>query len=81
MSRPFIPMTAKWRAEFIAPRGPRDLPEIGTSAPDFELPYARFFVNAEGQEQVEYGRSLRLSSLRGQPVVLDLTRIVSDRFF
>lgn len=80
-SRPFIPMTRKWRSEFIAPHGPGELPALGEPAPDFELPYARFFVDAEGQEQVEYGHTLRLSALRGQPVVLNLTRIVSDRFF
>lgn len=81
MSRPFLPMTAKWREEFVAPRGPGELPAIGTLAPDFELPYARFFIDEGGEERVEYGRTLRLSSLRGKPVVLDLTRIVSDRFF
>ncbi len=81
MSRPFIPLTAKWRSEFVTPHGPRELPAIGTPAPDFDLPYARFFINAAGREQVEYGRTMRLSALRGQPVVLNLTRIVSDRFF
>lgn len=81
MSRPIIPLTGKWRSEFVRPRPPGELPPIGAAAPDFELPYARFFVNSDGVEQVEYGRALRLSNLRGQPVVLNLTRIVSDRFF
>ena len=79
--RPTIPMTKKWASEFVAPRGPRTLPPLDEPAPDFELPYAQFFVDAHGQEQVEYGRTLRLSSFQGQPVVLELTRIVSDRFF
>ncbi len=81
MSRPILPMTAQWRSEFIRPRGPSNVPEVGELAPDFELPYARFFINADGTEQVEYGQTLRLSNLRGQPTVLNLTRIVSDRFF
>lgn len=80
--RPFMPMTDKWREEFTKPRGPKNVPQPGEYAPDFELPYAQFKVNAEsGEEQVEYGRKLKLSSLRGRPVVLNLTRIVSDRFF
>lgn len=76
-----MPMTDQWRKEFVRPRGPANVPPVGSLAPDFELPYARFFVDANGQEQVEYGKTLRLSSLRGRPVVLNLTRIVSDRFF
>jgi peroxiredoxin len=74
-------MTRKWASEFVAPRGPRELLPLGEPAPDFELPSAQYVVNADGQEQVRYGETLRLSSLRGQPVVLELTRIVSDRFF
>lgn len=81
MARPIIPLTSKWRSEFVRPRPPGTLPPVGELAPDFELPYARFFINSDGAEQVEYGRTLRLSDLRGQPVVLNLTRIVSDRFF
>lgn len=81
MARPFMPMTNKWRSEFLAPHGPGELSALGEPAPDFELPYAQFFINAEGREQVEYGKTLRLSKLRGQPVTLVLTRIVSDRFF
>jgi hypothetical protein len=81
MARAFIPMTSKWREEFVRPRGPANVPQPGEEAPDFTLPYARFFRDEGGREQVEYGRSLRLSELRGRPVVLNLTRIVSDRFF
>lgn len=81
MARPFIPMTQKWRDEFVRPRGPANVPQPGAVAPDFALPYARFFRDEAGDEQVEYGRTLRLSELRGRPVVLNLTRIVSDRFF
>ena len=81
MARPFMPMTDKWRHEFIRPRGPQAVPAVGSLAPDFTLPYARTIIRADGTEQVEYGRSLSLSALRGQPVVLNLTRIVSDRFF
>jgi peroxiredoxin len=74
-------MTEKWRAEFVRPRGPANVPQVGEEAPDFTLPYARYFRDAAGEDKVEYGRTLRLSELRGQPVVLNLTRIVSDRFF
>ena len=79
--RPFIPMTNKWREEFLQPRGPQNVPQVGQPAPDFELPYAVMLHDERGEPRVEYGRKLRLSSLRGQPVVLNLTRIVSDRFF
>jgi hypothetical protein len=81
MARPYIPMTKKWREEFVRPRGPANVPQPGEVAPDFELPYARFFRDESGADQVEYGRTLRLSELRGKPVVLNLTRIVSDSFF
>lgn len=81
MSRAFIPMTSKWRQEFIQPRGPVNVPQPGDLAPDFRLPYARYRRNAQGEEEVEYGNTLQLSALRGKPVVLNLTRIVSDRFF
>lgn len=81
MARPFIPMTDKWRQEFVRPRGPESVPPVGSAAPDFTLPYARFQRGPDGAEQVEYGRTLTLSALRGRPVVLNLTRIVSDRFF
>lgn len=81
MSRPFLPMTGQWRKEFVRPRGPDGVPEVGTPAPDFTLPSARVFRSASGEEQVEYGRAITLSALRGRPVVLSLTRIVSDRFF
>jgi hypothetical protein len=74
-------MTEKWRNEFVAPRGPANVPAVGEEAPDFALPSARLFTDAEGKQQVEYGRIIQLSALRGQPVVLDLSRIVSDRFF
>jgi peroxiredoxin len=74
-------MTKKWQAEFVRPRGPANVPQVGDEAPDFTLPYARFFRDDAGEDKVEYGRSLRLSDLRGRPVVLNLTRIVSDRFF
>lgn len=81
MARPFLPMTSKWRNEFVRPRGPADVPQPGDEAPDFTLPFARFFYDETGEGKIEYGRTLRLSELRGRPVVLDLTRIVSDRFF
>lgn len=81
MARPFIPMHAKWRREFIQPRGPQDVPQAGTPAPDFTLPYARVRRSPGGEDQVEYGRTITLSALRGRPVVLNLSRIVSDRFF
>lgn len=81
MARPILPMTDKWRREFIQPRGPSNVPQVGEVAPDFTLPYALLTRNAEDEEQVEYGRTLTLSALRGRPVVLNLTRIVSDRFF
>jgi hypothetical protein len=74
-------MTRQFGAEFVRPHGPANVPQVGTAAPDFALPYARFFRDEAGQDQVEYGRTLRLSELRGRPVVLNLTRIVSDRFF
>ncbi len=74
-------MTDKWREEFTRPRGPEAVPQVGAAAPDFTLPYARLVRAADGSEQVEYGRTLTLSALRGRPVVLNLTRIVSDRFF
>jgi hypothetical protein len=80
MARPFLPMTGQWRREFVRPRGPENVPPVGTSAPDFSLPYAQIIDGREGP-QVEYGRTLSLSQLRGRPVVLNLTRIVSDRFF
>jgi hypothetical protein len=79
--RPFIPMTSQWRSEFVSPRGPKNVPQPGQPAPDFELPYARYFVNDQGEEQVEYGKTMRLSDFEGRPVILNLTRIVSDRFF
>ncbi|MEI7768872.1 MAG: hypothetical protein WCI67_02735 [Chloroflexales bacterium] len=81
MARPLIPMTGKFGAEFVRPRGPANVPQVGAAAPDFTLPYARFYRDEAGQDQVEYGRTMRLSDLRGRPVVLNLTRIVSDRFF
>lgn len=81
MDRPFLPMTDKWRREFVRPRGPHGVPQPGDAAPDFTLPYAQVLVGTDGEERVEYGRTLTLSALRGQPVVLNLTRIVSDRFF
>jgi hypothetical protein len=74
-------MTRKWQAEFVRPRGPANVPQVGEEAPDFALPYARFFRDEAGEDKVEYGNTMRLSALRGRPVVLDLTRIVSDRFF
>lgn len=81
MARPFIPMTETWRREFVRPRGPGGVPQVGEEAPDFTLPYAQLVRGPAGEEQVEYGRELTLSGLRGRPVVLNLTRIVSDRFF
>lgn len=81
MARPFMPMTDKWRREFVRPRGPEGVPQVGELAPDFTLPYARYAIGPDGEPQVEYGRTLTLSALRGRPVVLNLTRIVSDRFF
>ncbi|MFV9503185.1 MAG: hypothetical protein AB4911_01330 [Oscillochloridaceae bacterium umkhey_bin13] len=81
MARPFLPMTDKWRREFVQPRGPAKVPAVDTVAPDFTLPYARVISAPDGELQVEYGRTLTLSALRGKPVVLNLTRIVSDRFF
>ncbi|HMQ31344.1 MAG TPA: hypothetical protein PKD53_11485 [Chloroflexaceae bacterium] len=81
MARPFIPMSETWRREFVRPRGPRGVPQVGEAAPDFTLPYAQLVRGPDGEEQVEYGRELTLSALRGRPVVLNLTRIVSDRFF
>jgi hypothetical protein len=81
MAQPFLPMTEQWKSEFARPRGPQNVPAVGTPAPDFTLPYARVVRDSAGHEQVEYGRTLSLSSLRGRPVVLNLSRIVSDRFF
>lgn len=81
MARPFIPMTARWRREFIRPRGPGAVPQVGAEAPDFTLPYAQMGRGPDGEPQIEYGKTLTLSQLRGRPVVLNLTRIVSDRFF
>jgi hypothetical protein len=81
MSRPFLPMTEQWRSEMARPRGPQGTPQPGEPAPDFTLPYARYSRGADGAERVEYGRTISLSGLRGRPVVLNLTRIVSDRFF
>ena len=50
----------------LDPRGPEDkdkLPQVGSQAPDFELPR----LGSEGKE----GRTVKLSSLRGkQPVAL-----------
>ncbi len=80
MARPFLPMTGQWRREFVRPRGPEHVPAPGELAPDFTLPYARL-INSPVGPQVEYGRTITLSALRGRPVVLNLTRIVSDRFF
>jgi hypothetical protein len=80
LARPFLPMTDQWRREFAAPRGPAGQPPAGSPAPDFTLPYAQV-KSSGGELQVEYGRNITLSALRGQPVVLNLTRIVSDRFF
>lgn len=74
-------MTDKWRQEFVRPRGPGGTPQAGEAAPDFTLPFARYSIAADGEPQVEYGKTLTLSALRGRPVVLNLTRIVSDRFF
>jgi Flp pilus assembly pilin Flp len=74
-------MTDRWKVEFTKPRGPKNVPAVGTPAPDFELPYARVVHDEAGNAQVEYGRTLRLSALRGQTVALNLSRIVSDRFF
>ena len=79
--RSVMPITSTFVNEFLSPRTAGELPPLGEPAPDFELPYARFFVDTNGQERVEYGRTMRLSNQRGKPVVLDLTRIVSDRFF
>ncbi len=81
MARPFLPMTDKWRQEFVRPRGPAMVPQVGEQAPDFTLPYAQMKMGADGEPQIEYGATLTLSRLRGRPVVLNLTRIVSDRFF
>lgn len=81
MSRPFLPMTDQWRREMAQPRGPRGVPQPGEPAPDFTLPSARYSRGADGAERVEYGRTISLSGLRGRPLVLNLTRIVSDRFF
>jgi hypothetical protein len=81
MTRAFMPMNNKWRAEFLRPRGPGQVPQPGQEAPDFALPFAQLRRGEGGREQVEYGRTLRLSELRGRPVAVNLTRIVSDRFF
>ena len=81
MARPFLPMNDKWRSEFRRPRDPENLPAIGSLAPDFKLPYAITVPNQQGELEVQYGRMLQLSDLRGRPVALNLTRIVSDRFF
>lgn len=79
--RPIIPMTEKFVSEFVTPRGPGQVPNVGEAAIDFELPYAQFSVDSNGQEQVQYGETLRLSNQRGKPVLLELTRIASDRLF
>jgi peroxiredoxin len=65
----------------VSPRGPANVPQVGTEAPDFTLPYAQYRIAADGEPEVEYGKTITLSALRGRPVVLNLTRIVSDRFF
>jgi hypothetical protein len=57
------------------------VPQVGEQAPDFTLPYAQVVRGVDGEEQVVYGKTLTLSALRGRPVVLNLSRIVSDRFF
>jgi len=79
--RPVIPITNKFVNEFITPRGPGQVPAVGEPALDFELPSAQFFVDNDGQEPVRYGETLRLSNQRGKPVLLELTRIASDRLF
>lgn len=81
MAKPLLSMTDKWRRELVRPRGPQGVPLVGDAAPDFTLPYARVLRMPDGEEQVEYGKTLTLSALRGRPVVLNLTRIFSDRFF
>lgn len=81
MARPILPMTDTWRKEFLRPRGPAGGPRVGEQAPDFTLPYARLGVGDDGAPQIAYGQTLTLSELRGRPVVLNFTRIVSDRFF
>lgn len=81
MAQPLLPMTSKWRQELIRPRGPANVPTVGEVAPEVSHPSARFFINAKGEAQVEYGRTVSLHALRGKPVILDLTRVVSDRFF
>lgn len=78
-NRPLIPVTEKFISEFISPRGPRSVPPVGTPAPDFALPSAQYFIDADGQPRVRYGETIRLSDQRGHPVVLDLSRIASDR--
>lgn len=78
--RPLVPLTDKFMGELIRPRGPANVPAVGSVAPDFTLPYAQF-LSGPPEDRVEYGRTITLSALRGRPVVLNLTRIVSDRFF
>lgn len=79
--RPTLPMGRKWAAEFLAPRGPRNVPPVHSVAPNFVLPFAQYFIDADGESRVRYGEMMRLDEHRGHPVLLSLTRIVSDRFF
>jgi hypothetical protein len=80
--RAILPLTNKLMGNLLRPRGPGKLPEIGSRAPDWTLPYAQYRVDAStGRATVAYGEQLTLSALRGRRVVLSLTRIVSDRFF
>jgi hypothetical protein len=80
-NRPFMPMTDSWRREFLRPRGPAGVPQPGEQAPDFTLPFARYAQARDGVPEVRYGQTITLSALRGRPVVLNFSRIVSDRFF
>lgn len=79
--RPIMPLTDKLMGNLLVPRAPKGVPAVGSLAPDFTLPFARYRENPAGKSSVEYGEQLQLSSLRGKRVVLSLTRIVSDRFF
>ncbi|GIV90351.1 MAG: alkyl hydroperoxide reductase [Chloroflexus sp.] len=80
MVRPIVPLTDKFINELVRPRGPANVPAVGSEAPDFTLPYAQF-LSGPPEDRVEYGRTITLSALRGRPVVLNLTRIFSERVF
>jgi peroxiredoxin len=61
------PINAKFISNFI-PRLAREAFDIGSLAPDFELPN-------------QHGVSVNLSDFRGKPVLLVFTRVFTDKIF